>query len=179
MIHSTPGGRTGYRDVLLRLAVRLTRWTERAGAGLLLVIVVLNVGQVVFRYVLNAPLGWTEEVMRYALAWLTFIAAGAALMRGEHMALDLLDSYLTARQRAVLRSIVLSAVAAFAFVLVWKGIPAAFRNVSQTSPSAGIPMVVPYLSVAVGGMLILLKAGILMLVTSEEAARAVAAHGGS
>jgi TRAP-type C4-dicarboxylate transport system permease small subunit len=56
--------------------------------------VILVFGNVVARYVLNASIGWSEEVSRFMLIWLTFLGAVIAYMRNEHLGLDVLIQYL-------------------------------------------------------------------------------------
>ena len=80
--------------LVTRTAQSLSSLTEGLSGLLHGAIVVINVLQVVFRYVIGAPLGWTEEVMRYAVVWLTFLASTAALHRGEHMVIDVLGPVL-------------------------------------------------------------------------------------
>jgi len=41
--------------------------------------------QVTFRYVLAAPLTWTEELARYLYIWACFLGAPVALRRGNHV----------------------------------------------------------------------------------------------
>jgi TRAP-type C4-dicarboxylate transport system permease small subunit len=151
-----------------RLAEGLTRVTETIGALLMLAIVVVNFLQVFFRYVLFEPLGWTEEAMRYSVAWLTFLLAGAVLYRGEQLSIDLLANVLPASLRRVQSITVLLLIAAFCLILVAYGLPQAIRNLQQLSPSAQIPMIVPYLSIVAGGLLMLVKAVCLMIVDPER-----------
>ncbi|MGB3909792.1 MAG: TRAP transporter small permease [Pseudolysinimonas sp.] len=54
--------------------------------GAMLVTVLL---QVVFRYALRAPLPWTDELARYSLIWLTFIAAALVMGRRRHIAVHI------------------------------------------------------------------------------------------
>ena len=143
--------------LVARTAQVLSRLTEGLSGLLLGAIVVINVLQVVFRYVIGAPLGWTEEVMRYSVVWLTFLAATAALHRGEHMVIDVLGPVLPGSLQRLVYVVVLLCIGAFCWVLVSEGLPLAIRNAAQTSPSARIPMIVPYVSVAVGGLLILIQ----------------------
>ena len=150
-------------DIAVRVALGLTRLTEGISAVLLGAIVVVNVLQVFFRYVVGDPLGWTEEVMRYAVVWVTFLASVAAVYRGEHMAIEVIGPFLPPPAQRVLYILVLLCIAAFCAVLVWQGFPLAWRNAAQTSPSAEIPMIVPYVSVAVGGLLILVQVACLLV----------------
>lgn len=140
-----------------RAAQILSRLTEGLSGLLLGAIVVVNVLQVVFRYLIGAPLGWTEEVMRYSVVWLTFLAATAALYRGEHMVIDVLGPVLPGRLQRLVYVAVLLCIGAFCWILVAEGLPLAIRNAAQTSPSARIPMIVPYATVAVGGFLMLIQ----------------------
>jgi TRAP-type C4-dicarboxylate transport system permease small subunit len=149
-----------------RLAERLSRLTEQLSALLLAAVVLINVAQVVFRYLVGAPLGWTEEVMRYSVVWLTFLASTAALHRGEHMTIDVLGHFLPPPARRALYILALIAVGIFCWILIVEGFPLAWRNSAQTSPSARIPMIVPYVSVAVGGVLILIQALCLLVLSA-------------
>ena len=152
----------------LRLAGWLTRATEGIGALLMLAIVVINLLQVFFRYVLVDPLGWTEEAMRYSVAWMTFLVAGAVLYRGEQLSIDMFRDVLPPAVRRVQSILVLVLIAVFCLLLVVYGWPQALRNAQQLSPSAQIPMIVPYVSVVVGGALMLLKAVCLMIADPER-----------
>ncbi len=144
------------RQGLFRFGLGLSRLAEGIAAVLLFSIVVFNFLQVIFRYVVNSPLGWTEEVMRYSVAWVTYLGAVAALFRGEHMAVDALIMVVPPRIAAVLYRIVLGCGAVFCLILVWWGFPVAIRNAAQVSPSSQISMIWPYISVAVGGLLMLI-----------------------
>lgn len=152
----------------LRVARVLTLATESIGAILMLSIVVINFFQVFFRYVVVAPLGWTEEAMRYSVVWITFLVAGAALFRGEHMIVDIFGEVFPVRLRRIQSIVVLLCISAFCLVLILFGWPQAVRNIKQFSPSAQIPMIIPYMSVVVGGVLMLVKAICLMIAAPER-----------
>ena len=152
----------------LRLAEWLTRATDCIGALLMLGIVFINLLQVFFRYVLVDPLGWTEEAMRYSVAWMTFLVAGAVLFRGEQLSIDMFRDVLPASLRRAQSILVLLLIAAFCLLLVVYGWPQAIRNLKQLSPSAQIPMIVPYISVVVGGVLMFVKAVCLMIADPER-----------
>lgn len=150
-----------------RLGEWLTRAAEGIGGALMLAIVIVNLLQVFFRYVLVDPLGWAEEAMRYSVAWMTFLVAGAVLFRGEQLSIDMFGGLLPASVRRVQSIVVLLLIAGICLLLVVQGWPQAVRNIHQLSPSAQIPMVVPYASVVVGGAIMFLKA-ICLLVAGPE-----------
>lgn len=81
-----------------------SRWKEIAGIALgwlvrveqivsvmLLTTIVVTMGaQVIWRYVLQTPLSWSEEIARLAMIWLTFIAASFVSAKHQHIAVDLI-----------------------------------------------------------------------------------------
>lgn len=156
------------RKKALQIAKALTVATESIGAVLMLSIVIMNFFQVFFRYVVVSPLGWTEEAMRYSIVWTTFLVAGAALFRGEHMIIDVFGEIFPAKLRRIQNIVVLFCISAFCLILVVFGWPQAIRNLKQFSPSAQIPMIVPYMSVVVGGLLMLIKAICLLIGAPER-----------
>ncbi|MBI2455387.1 MAG: TRAP transporter large permease subunit, partial [candidate division NC10 bacterium] len=54
---------------------------------LMLVMTLAVSAQILFRYVFNIPLGWSEEMARFAFVWVSFIGA-SALMRAHHQRVD-------------------------------------------------------------------------------------------
>jgi TRAP-type C4-dicarboxylate transport system permease small subunit len=57
--------------------------------------------QVFFRYALNDSLIWAEEVCRYLLIWVSFLAVGLAYQRGEVAAMRVLIEALPVRLAAI------------------------------------------------------------------------------
>jgi TRAP-type C4-dicarboxylate transport system permease small subunit len=140
---------------LLRGLVRLT---EAAAAVLIGFIVCCNAAQIFCRYVLVAPLSWTDEVMRYAMVWVAFLAGSALVFRQEHMALNVIDAIRSKMVVWLLRAFVLVMILGFALLLIIYGWPLAIRNIKQLSPSAQIPLVWAYVAVPVGGALMAIYA---------------------
>ena len=67
-------------------------WVERSLAILGITMAAVIILQVIFRYVLNHSLFWSEELARYLLVWLTFLGASSAYYRKVHPGIDLLTS---------------------------------------------------------------------------------------
>jgi TRAP-type C4-dicarboxylate transport system permease small subunit len=150
-------------DLPRKMVNRISDWTEALTGLLLLVVVVLNLAQIFFRYVVVDPISWSEEAMRYATTWMVMLAAAPALLRQEHMAVDFLQYETPPKLRRVVRFISHSCVVAFCILLIWKGFPAAIDNMRQVSPAIRVPMTLPYLAVPVGAVLILINTVAMML----------------
>jgi TRAP-type transport system small permease protein len=67
----------------------LVRVEQFISVGLLALILVSMGSQVISRYLFRSPLSWSEEVSRFAMIWLTFIAASFISARRQHIAVDL------------------------------------------------------------------------------------------
>jgi len=79
-------------------------------------------GNVVCRYFLDFSLGWYEEVSRFLLIWIVFLGAIIALIRGDHLSIDLLQLVLSPRACrvvVVLTDMMMLAVLAIMFQGAW------------------------------------------------------------
>src|SRR5471030_3229716 len=72
-------------------------------AGVLfLIAVVINIVNVIGRYVFATPVFWAEETLSFMLIWVVFLVAGSITYRGAHLNMDLVYSILpVAWKRAV------------------------------------------------------------------------------
>jgi TRAP-type C4-dicarboxylate transport system permease small subunit len=59
-------------------------------AGLLAAMTAVILLGVAFRYVLEAPLPWSEELAKLLMLWIVFLGASAGIQRGEHVTIDFL-----------------------------------------------------------------------------------------
>lgn len=92
----------------------LDRVLQLALAALMLFMVGVVLWQVFTRFVLRAPASGTEELVRFALLWLSLLGASYGFGQNAHLAIDLLPSALGSRGRSVHRLLVLSVVGLFA-----------------------------------------------------------------
>ncbi len=77
---------------------------------------------VFFRYALDAPLKWGEELARLAMVWAGLLGISIALKDGEHIGLEVLTGRLSRRSRAWCNLIAYCFVAPFLVVLLIWGI---------------------------------------------------------
>ncbi len=142
------------------LAGRLLEGT----AGLLIAVMTLLVAlQVVFRYVVNYTLPWSEELSRYVFLWASLLGACAAVRRHAHLGVDSLVRRLPDGARRLLEALVVALVGAFAVVLGWQGLALLPAAAAQRSPTLGLPMVAVFAAVpACGVLLAVVQAGALL-----------------
>ena len=121
---------------------------------LLLISVALNIAQVFTRYVMNAPLSWTEEMVRYSTVWLTFVGAAAASLYGDHMDMNLFLDVKNPRFQAFHQAFLQLVIFVFCVLLIWQGTKFCMLNGMQTAPTTGMPMIYVYSAMAIGGVLL-------------------------
>lgn len=61
---------------------------------LFVILIVTSFLQVIFRFVLNYPLGWTEEASRYIFIILIYLGASAAALGDNHVRVEVIDNFL-------------------------------------------------------------------------------------
>ncbi|ATI43896.1 hypothetical protein CBW24_17335 (plasmid) [Pacificitalea manganoxidans] len=106
-------------------------------------LVVVITAQIVFRTAFTA-LGWTEEVARYLLVWLTFLGAVLALAESRHIAVTVLTDRLSPKNaRRVAR---ISQLAACAFFVALAIVAWRYMQLQsfQKSASLRVPMLYIY-----------------------------------
>ena len=93
-------------------------------AGLLLMaITVLTILQVIFRFVLDSPLVWSEEVARLSIVWMTFLGAAVCCWDGTHLKVGTLADRLPRRMGTVVHVLSGAMIITFLVVLVWTSVP--------------------------------------------------------
>jgi TRAP-type C4-dicarboxylate transport system permease small subunit len=108
--------------------------------------------QVIFRYALNSPLAWTEELARFLFIWMTFVAGVVAARRGQHIGVELIVNMLPSIGRkaigifAHLVTTVFFGIISYYCISLWDKL-----NV-QRSPALTIPMSFVYLGIVLGSV---------------------------
>jgi TRAP-type C4-dicarboxylate transport system permease small subunit len=141
----------------LRAVDRTVARLERGAAvALLAVTVALVILQVIFRYVLNSSLSWSEEAARYLFIWSAVLGFSSSVHARRLFSFDMVARRLSARGRAICAGLFLIAAAGFLWALVIGGSALVAGTASQTSPAMSLPMSVPYAALPVAGVLIVL-----------------------
>jgi TRAP-type C4-dicarboxylate transport system permease small subunit len=148
----------------------VVRTADRAGEALIVLLfgaIVLAGGlQVLSRYVFNASLSWSEELQRYGLIWMVFLAIVVGYRRGAHIGMSL---FLEKLPRAVQRPMgwfidLLWLALGLAMVFYTAAYKSAagmtfLKSVSrQSSAGMGVRMDIVYGCIVIGGSYLVLAA---------------------
>lgn len=151
------------RRWLERLHTALSTLIAVPAALLVLAEVLILLMGVTSRYLLHAPLVWSDELASILFLWLAMLGAIVALQRGEHMRMTALVGKLAPRSRALLDLIAIAAAVAFLAFIVHPAYEFALDEVFVTTPAMGITNAWRAAALPVGLALMLLTAFIQLL----------------
>jgi TRAP-type transport system small permease protein len=125
---------------------------------------------VFFRYVLNDPLVWSEEVARYSMVWVSVLGGGLAFRRGGHIAVTFVLDYFHGSLRRVI--VIAGGIGIFFFlaIMFWYGWDMAERVARQRSAALRISMSYAYAAIPVGAALMMYHMLVAVFVKGEDAA---------
>jgi TRAP-type C4-dicarboxylate transport system permease small subunit len=112
--------------------------------------------QVLFRYVLRQPLFWSEELPRYLLIWMSFLAAALAQKHDAHINIALALAPLSDRVRRSVRILTDLVILGFLGVLIYSGSLVVGITAHHRSTALQIPMAVVYAALPTGAFLMAL-----------------------
>lgn len=121
--------------------------------ALLVIVVMLGI---VFRYVVADPLQWSEEMARFFMLWIGFVALNIATRQDQHLKVDTLFEKLPVLAVVILKFIGNSLVILFLVVLLYKSYYMTM-NTMVTASSMPFSMFWVYLSVPLGAGLSLVQ----------------------
>ena len=112
---------------------------EYVSVGLFSALIILCFLQILFRFVFNFSLSWTEELSRYVFISLVYIAASLAVVKGAHVRVEVIDNYVTGKAKTCLDTVIDLSFALFMIYIGYYGIEITIDalNVGQTTPALG------------------------------------------
>ncbi len=110
----------------LKMAYWLRRRAENVAVALLSIMFATFIIQIFFRYALNDPLGWTEEVIVTTWLWTVLWGAAFILDESEEIRFDIVYSNIAERTRRIFT--VITGIALVVFYAI--SLPASYSYVS-------------------------------------------------
>jgi TRAP-type mannitol/chloroaromatic compound transport system permease small subunit len=106
--------------------VRGVTWASiklgKAATWLVWSLLIVLTQEVISRYALSNPHGWSIEILSYHLGGIIFLSAAYALVRDSHVRMDALWSRWSEKKRAMADAATFACAAAYLGTLLWKGV---------------------------------------------------------
>jgi C4-dicarboxylate transporter, DctQ subunit len=126
--------------MISKLMSPLRRFAEGVLVLIMGIMFVTFIAQVLFRYVLNVPLGWSDEICNFLWLWGILWGASFVMKNHEDIRFDMLYNLLP---RKLKRTLTVISSCAIVLVLCWS-LPATWSYISfmkvEKSAAMGIPM---------------------------------------
>jgi TRAP-type transport system small permease protein len=138
-------------------------------SSIFLVVVVFL--QVFFRYALNSPLAWSEELARFIFIWLVFISSAVVLRDDSHMSMNYFVNLMPKKVRTIIDIVSKGIISAFMVMCLFQTAKIMRITATQLSPSLTIPMSLIYFAMFVGFTLMLIDYATRIILRKREGDR--------
>ncbi len=142
-------GQTAAR-LVVSFNVQMFRVLEPCATVLMGILVVLVGIQVVSRYVLNAPVAWTEEAARIAFVWIAMLGCAITMERREHYEIRFVVDSLSGWSRLLLTCATQLLSVVFIGIFVWLSVVYVSGGSGGVYIATGLPRTYVYLALPVG-----------------------------
>lgn len=146
-------------QILEKVVNALTGFAAVTGGVLVGIMTLVVSYAVIARYLVNQPVGWSEEIAIYLMIWAIFLGAAYTLKHDAHIGVDLLLSNLPKAVRRYFHGFHHLAAMAFLGVLLVKGIGQVQLSLMLENRSLDLdfPLYLSQLAVPVGAALLMLQ----------------------
>lgn len=136
--------------------IKLEEWLLIVSTIFIIILVFI---QVLARFVFNISVGWSAELSRYLLIWITWISMSYTIRRNDHIRITLVVDRLPQKIRKTIEVIVILLWASFAYVMAYVGteVVQTIKLMGQKTSTLGISMWIVYLIIPIGGILMLIR----------------------
>jgi TRAP-type C4-dicarboxylate transport system permease small subunit len=136
---------------ITKILVGFAKWSAIVAAVIMTIMIFL---QVVFRYLLKAPLSFSEELARYMFIWSVAMGAALALRKGKHIGVEAFVQWLPVRFRDQVKIAGSLLNLLFFGLLIWYGFVMVGATMDQLSPALLLPMGYVYLAIPSSGIVL-------------------------
>ena len=113
--------------------------------------------QVFNRFILKAPLAWSEDLAMLLFQWVAFLGAAVAVKRTRHFGIELVVKRMSARTRHWIEIVVVPlVVGAVAVVMIVQGSSLLQFNYNRVYSSMDLSYIWAYLPIPISGILIVI-----------------------
>ena len=124
---------------MIKFVDKLMRIVEIIMIALLSAAVLVIVAQIFWRYVLRAPLGWTEQVARTGFIWLVMLGIPAMFNRNITMSFDIILNKIPGKANTIIQCFLLLVGISFCIFYFSSGLQLCFRTGGRMVPECQYP----------------------------------------
>ena len=116
----------------------------------------LTIVQVIFRFVIQISISWSDEVVRACFIWMIFLGAAIGVRNGMHLALDLFSGSMSPRVQKIVRIIILILIGGASAILLYASYDFVVRNIGISMIILrGVPLNVVYVAIPISAFLMI------------------------
>lgn len=112
--------------------------------------------QVLTRYLMSAPLEWTEEIARFMFIYVALLGSAICVKQMSHINMDLVLVRVSPKTQWAMKVFVAVASIVFFAIMSWSGVEITAATMAQYAPATDLPMGYVYASVPISGLLMLI-----------------------
>lgn len=109
-------------------------------------VIIVGFLQVLFRFIVQSSLSWSEELMRFSFIWLTYLAASLGIMKGTHATVDIILENLPGGLHNTVKLIIELLTLGFCTTIFVCSLQVVGMQMArgQVSAAMGLPIWIPY-----------------------------------
>ena len=113
--------------------------------------------QVVTRFILNSPSKYTEEILRYALIWMTMLGVPYAYGKEKHLSINIITRTFS-KKGSLMTKLLIEVIVIFLCITIFivGGMMVTSNSAGQISPALQMPMQLYYVGLPISGGLTIL-----------------------
>lgn len=155
-VYTTLADRKGEMTGLDRISASLNAVVKHTAGFLTVAMTVVVFLQVLFRYVLNAPLDWSEEMATFAFTWMALLGASVGLKQDDHPSLDIFIVLFPKSVQMVAKTLVNLAVLFMLVVLCIFGVKLTLAMRMQSTAALGYSVSFVYMVLPISALIMVL-----------------------
>lgn len=120
-------------------------------------VVIVVLLQIVFRFIIQKPLSWSEELSRYIFIWIVYLGGYLCTKSNSHLGITYFVDILPVKVRKIVKLVANIFLIVYMAIVIYYGFILSFRVMGQPSAVLRVPMGIVYMAIPLGMTFMLLR----------------------